>query len=112
MDTPTISADSTPAALNTLGIGHPKAPRICLACGYDGVYSHNGQCVRCFEAAKRANVDAALAALNARIGEELELDHDDDRIPARRWRLKFPDGSPVALCSCPLEAVQAGEELL
>ena len=110
--TETISAESTPAALNTLGIGTPRAPRICQACGPKHVYSHSGKCISCEHTARWVRIDAELAKLSARVGE-VELVYREDAPFAQRWLLRFErDGDPIALCSCPLEAVEAGEELL
>mgnify|MGYP001612686620 CR=1 FL=1 len=95
-----------------LGISSPRAPRICPACGSEHVYSHNGQCIACKHAATWARIDAAIAKLSARVGP-VELVHREDAPLARRWELRFErDGDPIALCADPLEAVEAGEELL
>ena len=112
MDTPTISADSTPAALNTLGIGTPRVPRICQACGSKDTFTHSGKCISCEHTARWVRIDAELAKLSARVGE-VELVYREDAPFAQRWLLRFErDGDPIACCAGPLEAVEAGGELL
>lgn len=89
--TKTTPSPSTPAAVGTLGIGSQRIPR---------------------DVARYVEAEAALKLLETRIGEPMTLVHHEDAIVTRRWWLGFPDGSPVAACADPLEAVQAGEELL
>ena len=87
----TIQSDATPAATGTLGLGTPPISK--------GL-------------ARYLAAEVALIKLVARVGEQIELHYREDAIPSRRWWLGFADGSPVAICGCPLEAVEAGEELL
>lgn len=87
--TPAPDATATPAGM--LGISTPRIPR---------------------DVARYVEAEAALKLLEARVGEPMTLEHREYAIATRRWWLGFPDGSPVAECSDPLEAVQAGEELL
>ncbi len=87
--TPAPDASATPAGM--LGIGTPPISK--------GL-------------ARYIAAEVALIKLVARVGEPIELHYREDAIPSRRWWLGFADGSPIALCADPLEAVEAGEELV
>lgn len=112
MNETTPAPDASAATTGMLGISHPRVPRICQACGSRDTFTFSGKCISCEHTARWLLIDAAVAKLSARVGE-VELVYREDAPFAQRWLLRFErDGDPIALCASPLEAVEAGEELL